>query len=401
MNSKRHYGNKLPIMVPVFLVLATIACAAPTLGSSVGQSNTAEAAVIATPQTNIPTPIPDELIAEADAEEQLLINVYARVNPAVVYIDVSQEDGSSDQLLDYASGSGFVIDPEGIIVTNAHVIQDADEVRVTFYDGMVLRAEVLGYDAYADLAVLKVTPPEGTTLVAVELGESDDLLVGQRVIAIGNPFGLSGSMSVGIVSAIGRSLPSGTATDTGVFSNPQIIQTDAAINPGNSGGPLVDSHGRVVGVNYAIQSLSGLNTGVGFAIPVDTVKRIVPQIIETGSVAYPYLGISANTQVTLADLALEYDLPVTDGVLVAEVVPGSGADRAGLRGGDEQTVFRGFDVLLGGDIITALDGYPIHNFDELLGYLVSNVSVDQEIVVTIIRDGETLDVPVTVGSREN
>ncbi|MBN1120059.1 MAG: trypsin-like peptidase domain-containing protein [Anaerolineae bacterium] len=401
MISKRQHGNKLTILVPVFLVLATLACAAPTLGSSVGQSSAAEPAIIATPQTSIPTPIPEELIAEADAEEQLLINVYQRVNPAVVYIDVSQEDGTSDELLDYASGSGFVIDPEGIIVTNAHVIQDADEVRVTFYDGMVLRAEVLGYDTYADLAVLQVTPPEGITLVAVELGESEDLLVGQRVIAIGNPFGLSGSMSVGIVSAIGRSLPSGEISDTGVFSNPKIIQTDAAINPGNSGGPLVDSHGRVVGVNYAIQSLSGLNTGVGFAIPVDTVKRIVPQIIENGSVEYPYLGISANTQVTLADLALEYDLPVTDGVLIAEVVPGSGADRAGLHGGDEQTVFRGFDVLLGGDIITALDGYPIHNFDELLGYLVSNVSVDQEITVTIIRDGETLDIPVTVGSRED
>jgi S1-C subfamily serine protease len=401
MNSKQHYGNKLPIMIPVFLVLATIACAAPTLGSSVGQGSTAETAVIATPQTNIPTPIPDDLIAEADAEEQLLINVYARVNPAVVYIDVSQENGSSDQLLDYASGSGFVIDPEGIIVTNAHVIQDADEVRVTFSDGMVLRAEVVGYDTYADLAVLRVTPPEGVTLTAVELGESDDLLVGQRVIAIGNPFGLSGSMSVGIVSAIGRSLPSGMASDTGVFSNPKIIQTDAAINPGNSGGPLVDSHGRVIGVNYAIQSTTGINSGVGFAIPVDTVKRIVPQLIESGSVEYPYLGISANTQVTLADLALEYDLPATDGVLIATVVPGSGADRAGLRGGDEEIVFRGFDVLLGGDIITALDSYPIHNFDELLGYLVSNVSVDQEITVTIIRNGETLDVPVTVGSRED
>jgi S1-C subfamily serine protease len=398
MNTKR---QKLIMMVPVFLILATLACATPNLGSGVGQSSAAEPAVIATPQvSNIPTPVPEDLIAEADAEEQLLINIYARVNPAVVYIDVSQEDTSSSELLDYASGSGFVIDPEGLIVTNAHVIQDADAVRVTFSDGMVLQAEVVGYDTYADLAVLRVTPPEGVTLTAVELGESDNLLVGQRVIAIGNPFGLSGSMSVGIVSAIGRSLPSGEISNTGVFSNPQIIQTDAAINPGNSGGPLVDSHGRVVGVNYAIQSTTGVNSGVSFAIPVDTVKRIVPQLIENGSVEYPYLGISANTQITLADLALEYDFPTTDGVLIAEVVPGSGADRAGLRGGDEQVNFRGFDVYLGGDIITALDGYPIHNFDELLGYLVSNVNVGQEITVTIVRDGETLNVPVTVGSRE-
>jgi 2-alkenal reductase len=401
MISKRQYGYKLPVVALVFLVLAAIACTTPSLNGSADKNDTAEAAVIATPQTGIPTPIPEELIAEADAEEQLLINIYQRVNPAVVYVDVSQADERSDELLAYGSGSGFVIDPEGIIVTNAHVIQNADEVRVTFSDGMVLLAEVLGYDTYADLAVLKVTPPEGTTLISVELGDSDSLLVGQRVITIGNPFGLSGSMSTGIVSAIGRSLPSGQISDTGVFSNPKIIQTDAAINPGNSGGPLLDSHGRVVGVNYALQSLSGLNTGVGFAIPVNTVKRIVPQIIETGSVEYPYLGISANTQVTLADLSVEYDMPVTEGVLIAEVVPDSGADKAGLRGGDEQVVFRGFDVLLGGDIITALDGYPIRNFDELLGYLVSNVSVDQELTVTIIRGGETLDIPVTVGSRED
>jgi 2-alkenal reductase len=225
------------------------------------------------------------------------------------------------------------------------------------------------------------------------------LQVGQRVIAIGNPFGLTGSMTVGIVSGVGRTLPSGIFTESGGFSNPLIIQTDAAINPGNSGGPLLDSHGRVIGVNVAIRSSSGVNSGVGFAVPVDTVKRVVPQIIETGEVAYPYLGVSGQTQFSMGELALEFDLPVTEGVLITAVTPGSAADQAGLRGGEQEVSFRGVDLLLGGDIIVAIDGNPIRDFDELLGYLVTYTSVGQEITLTIVRDGETLEVPVTLGER--
>jgi 2-alkenal reductase len=346
------------------------------------------------------TPLPDDLLAEADAEEQLLINLYQRVSPSVVNIDVSF-DHANIGLTDFGSGSGFVFDEAGHIVTNNHVIAEADEVRVTFSDGTVALADVVGADIYSDMAVLAVDPSAEVDFVPVELGDSDDLLVGQRVIAIGNPFGLSGTMTVGIVSAVGRTLSSTTALAGRSFTNPLIIQTDAAINPGNSGGPLLDSRGRVIGVNTAIRSVTGTNSGVGFAVPVNTVKRIVPQLIEDGTVDYPYLGISYNGQITVSDLAVEFDLPAPEGVLISEVVPGEAADQAGLRGGDETASFRGVDVTLGGDLIVAVDGFPIRNQDELIGYLVSNTDVGQTIDVTIWRDGEMFDLPVTLGSRPN
>jgi S1-C subfamily serine protease len=383
------------------LALASLACTVALFDTP--GSTPPPAAVVATPrggqaQESLSTPLPEDVVLEADAEELLLINVYERVNPAVVNIDVSAEV-EEGELAEFGSGSGFVLDTEGYIVTNYHVVAEADEVRVTFSDGMVLVAEVLGTDPFADLSALKVTPPENYELVPVELGDSDTLKVGQRVIAIGNPFGLSGSMTVGIVSGVGRTLPSGVVTQTGLFSNPLIIQTDAAINPGNSGGPLLDSHGRVIGVNVAIRSTSGLNTGIGFAVPVNTVKRIVPQLIENGRAEYPYLGISTQSGVSLVELAEEFDLPVREGVLIANVTPGSGAAEAGLRGGERMVSFRGGEIALGGDIIIAIDGVPMNNFDELLGYLVSNTEVGQEIIVTIVRDGKTLDVPVTLTAR--
>lgn len=347
----------------------------------------------------MPTALPEAIIAEADAEELLLINLYQRVNPAVVNIDVSV-DHLDDGLLDFGSGSGFVIDTDGHIVTNNHVISGADDMRVTFSDGTVLEAEIVGIDPYADLAVLRVDPA-AVTLVPAELGDSDSLLVGQRVVAIGNPFGLTGSMTVGIISAVGRRLDTGASSTGGSFSNPLIIQTDAAINPGNSGGPLLDSHGRVIGINTAIRSATGVNTGIGFAVPVNTIKRIVPQLVEDGTVDYPYLGITSNPEVTLGDLAVEYDLPVTEGVLVSGIVSGTAADEAGLQGGTETgvVVFRGMGVALDGDIITAIDDFPVRTFDELIGYLVTNTDVGQVVNLTVIRADEVITVPVTLGSR--
>lgn len=392
----KHKNNWLVFVVGM-LALGSLACSVALFEAPGGSLSPGDGSAQIAP--GLPTPLPDDMIAEADAEELLLINIYQRVNPAVVNIDVSAETGEG--LADFGSGSGFIIDPGGYIVTNNHVVFQADEVRVTFSDGVVMVAEVQGYDIYSDLAVLKVDLPLGRTLTAVELGDSDALQVGQRVIAIGNPFGLSGSMTVGIISAVGRTLPGAILTDGSLFSNPLIIQTDAAINPGSSGGPLLDSHGRVIGVSYAIRSQTGVNTGIGFAIPVNTVKRIVPQIIENGEVQYPYLGISAQSDFTLADLANEFDLPVTEGVLIAEVMPNTAASRAGLRGGDHEAQFRGGSVTLGGDIIVAIDGVPIHSFDELLGYLVSNTSVGQEIIVTIVRGSETHDIQVTLGARPN
>jgi 2-alkenal reductase len=204
---------------------------------------------------------------------------------------------------------------------------------------------------------------------------------------------------VGIVSAIGRSLPGTGEGQSGLYSNPQIIQTDAAINPGNSGGPLVDSNGRVIGVNAAIRSETGTNSGIGFAIPVNTVKNIVSQLIERGEAAYPYLGISAQSTPTLADLATEYDVPVTRGVLVATVEPGGPAAQAGLRGGTEFVTFRGRQIALGGDIITYVDDVAVNNFDELIGYLVANTRPGQTVTLTIIRDGQLQEVELTLGER--
>ncbi len=344
-----------------------------------------------------PTPLPEEIIAEVEAEDALLVNLYQRANPAVVYIEVLANDGGTQTSL--GSGSGFVIDREGHIVTNHHVVEGADVVKVTFpREGIVADARILGRDPYSDLAVIKVEVPSAQ-LSPLELGDSSTLQVGQRVIAIGNPFGLEGTMTVGIISALGRTLPSQTFQSGGHFSNPEIIQTDAAINPGNSGGPLLDTRGLVVGVNTAIRSLTGVNSGVGFAVPVNTIKRIVPHLIEEGVYHYPYLGITSFTHFTVAELAEPLGLPVTYGVLISEVMPGTAADRAGLRGGDHEVEVRGMKIMAGGDIIVAIDGYKVNTYDDFIAYLVRETEAGQEIVLTIVRDGEKLEIPVTLGER--
>jgi S1-C subfamily serine protease len=381
------------IALASLLAAASLACTGVALLSGPASSNTLQ-------QANAgPTSLPPEVLSQADAEDLVLVNLYERVSPGVVNIEVSQKDPSG-QLQDTALGSGFVYDAAGHIITNAHVEAQADELRVRFSDSVVLPAKVIGDDPYADLAVLKVAPPAGYSLTPLELGDSSTLKVGARVVAIGNPFGLSNTMTEGIVSAIGRTLPGNTVTDTGSsFSNPLIIQIDAAINPGNSGGPLLDLHGRVIGVNVAIRTESGVNSGVGFAVPSNTVKRAVPQIIATGKVAYPYLGIATSSAFDLGELALAFKLPVSQGVLISTVQPGFAAEKAGLRGSSKTDTLRGQEVALGGDIIVAVDGTPVHNFDELLGYLVANTSVGQKITVTIIRDGQKMDVPVTLDAR--
>jgi 2-alkenal reductase len=329
----------------------------------------------------------------------VLVNLYERVSPGVVNIEVSLKDPQGD-LVDVGIGSGFVYGTQGHIITNAHVESEADELRVKFPDGLVLPATVVGDDTYSDIAVLKVDPPAGYTLTPLELGDSSTLKVGQTVVAIGNPFGLSNTLTSGIISGIGRTLPGNVVTDTGAtFSNPQIIQIDAAINPGNSGGPLLDLHGRVIGVNVAIQTESGVNSGVGFAVPSNTVARVVPQIIEDGKVVYPFLGIQTQSAYDLGELALAFDLPVSQGVLVSQVQPGSAADKAGIRGGSETKTLRGRDVILGGDIIIAIDDAPVANFDALLGYLVTNTSAGEQVTVTILRDGEQINLQVTLDAR--
>jgi S1-C subfamily serine protease len=343
-----------------------------------------------------PTSLPESLLGEIAAGELLLINLYDRVNPGVVNINVAA--GAGADASPFGSGSGFLIDAEGHIVTNQHVVEGADEIWITFSDGSLRQAELLGADPYADLAALLVEDlPPGA--VSLELGDSDVLEVGQQVVAIGNPFGLEGTMTGGIISALGRTLPSRVILEQGSFSNPEIIQTDAAINPGNSGGPLLDSGGRVVGVNTAIQTTLGGNMGVGFAVPVATVQKIVPHLIAEGEYWYPYLGITYDGRLTMAQLARELDLPTERGVLISTVEPGTAAERAGLRGGDEEVRVMGMTVNGGGDIIVAIDDYQVEDFHDLISYLVRETEVGQVVVLAVLRDGETLEIPVELGER--
>jgi S1-C subfamily serine protease len=344
-----------------------------------------------------PTPLPEETIVEVDMEDTLLVNLYQRTNPAVVYIQVLVDDGGT--LTPFGTGSGFVVDTQGHIVTNSHVVEEADVVKVTFsYDNTVIEAEVLGQDPYSDLAVLKVSLPPGQ-LVPLELGDSSTLQVGQRVVAIGNPFGLEGTMTVGVISALGRTLPAQVLQSSGRFSNPEIVQTDAAINPGNSGGPLLDIRGRVIGVNTAIRSATGVNSGIGFSVPVDTLKRVLPHLIEEGAYHYPYLGITSNNFFTVAELADPLGLPVTYGVLISEVLVGTAAAQAGLRGGDHEVEFMGVPVMAGGDIIVAIDGDRVGDYADFIAYLVRETAVGQTITLSVVRDGEELEVPVILGER--
>jgi 2-alkenal reductase len=221
------------------------------------------------------------------------------------------------------------------------------------------------------------------------------------VVAIGNPFGLKGSMTVGIVSALGRSLPATSISEAGRFQNPDIIQTDAAINPGNSGGPLLNMQGEVVGINSAIRTegFMASNSGIGFAVSSNTVRRVAPQLIQTGSVAYPYMGISVDRNFSLAELAAEVDMPVEHGVLVDTVLPDEPADRAGLRGSTREVTVRGVPVRIGGDIIVAIDDVPVRDFDEMIIYLTNETEVGQKVTLTIVRGSKETKITLELGAR--
>ncbi|WP_162909217.1 S1C family serine protease [Aggregatilinea lenta] len=350
-----------------------------------------------------PTAVSDDIVQAADAEYLLLTNLYERVNPSVVNIEIVSAFHSDSGIVD-SSGSGFVYDTIGHIVTNSHVVRDADEILVTFSDGYVASATVVGIDDYSDLAVIEIDRDDAP-LWPVTLGDSNSLRVGQRVVAIGNPFGLEGSMTAGIVSALGRSLPSAQLLDASYerYDNPSIIQVDASVNPGNSGGPLLNSSGEVVGINTAIRTETGSFEGVAFAVPVNTIKRIVPQIIDGGQVRYSWLGIVTSTSnlpgISMAVLADELNLSVTYGVLIDSVQSDSPAERAGLQGATNAQTVRGIDVPIGGDIVVAINGDIVRDIDDLVAYLVENTSPGDTVVLTIVRGDQTLDVNVTLGER--
>jgi S1-C subfamily serine protease len=348
-----------------------------------------------------PTPViridatPPTLPTASDPAEagSTLEALYQQVLPGVVSIRTSASEGS-----------GFVFDGDGHVVTNQHVVEGSSEVEVSFASGYKAYGTVIGSDADADVAVIKVDAP-ADQLHPLAIGDSNTLSVGEQVVAIGNPFGLSGTMTLGIVSGLGRiQIAHADPDGGGVFNTADIIQTDAAINPGNSGGPLFNLQGEVVGINQSIRTESfngvtgnAVNSGVGFSISINLVKRIVPYLIRDGKYTYPYLGISSDSDLSLAEIEA-LGLNTYTGAYVTSVTAGGPADQAGIRGGSQPTSISE-RLLAGGDVITAIDGQPIATFNQLLAFLTTNKSPGDTVVLTILREGQAMDVTVTLGAR--
>jgi len=319
-----------------------------------------------------------------------LIQIFERSEEGVVQVNVHR---TSDVIGANGVGSGFVFDKNGHIITNEHVVENSDIVTVTFLDGRSYNAEVVGVDAATDIAVIKVNA-DPSLLKPLHIGDSSNLKVGMGVAAIGNPFGLSGTMTSGIVSALGRLLPQETG-----FSIPDVIQTDAAINPGNSGGPLLNSRAEVVGINTAIQSATGEFTGVGFSIPSNTIAKIVPKLIADGTFSHPWVGISGRD--IDPSLATALNLVDARGFLVVNVVEGSPAEKAGLKGSDETKEVDGVEYPFGGDVILAVDGKIVRQIDDILIHLQRYKSVGDEMVLEVLRDGRVTNFVVELDERPN
>ncbi|OGO65440.1 MAG: hypothetical protein A2030_09635 [Chloroflexi bacterium RBG_19FT_COMBO_50_10] len=323
-------------------------------------------------------------------EDQVLVDLYSRLNPSVVNINVYLNQNG--EIASFAQASGFVYDQQGHILTNAHVVHGTDAIEVTFSDGLIRAATLVGEDLHSDLAVIQVELPAGIS--AIPLGTMDELAVGQTVVAIGNPFGYEGTLTRGIISALGRTIPALT-----VFSIPQAIQTDAAINPGNSGGPLLNLKGEVIGVNAQIETngTSESNLGLGFAIPVSIIRRVTPALIETGHYDWPLLGVSGYT--VNPSLVKAMSLPVERGAYVSTLTEGGPAQAVGLRGSTETLTQDGRMVEVGGDVITAIDNIQVNTFDDILVYLSMQTSPGQQVTLTILRDGKYQDINLTLGTR--
>lgn len=376
------------ILLPFFLItLVTLACGV----TARTPTKVPTAPVLQQQVTTMPVmpPLPVAL----SNEEAILTTLYTRANPSVVSIITYSMQGG--QVVASGQGSGFVIDQDGHIVTNAHVVHGADQLEVDFSDDTVREATLVGEDLHSDLAVLSVANlPSG--VLPLPLGKMEEVAVGQTVVAIGNPFGLGGTLTKGIVSALGRSIPALTT-----FQIPQAIQTDAPINPGNSGGPLLNLKGEVIGVNAQIETggTGRANTGVGFAIPVSIVARVIPRLIADGEFIWPWLGVQGGS-VTPA-LVKAMDLPVDRGAYVAVVSDNGPSIKAGLRGATRQEEVNGQVMETGGDVIIAIDGQTVTHFEDILIYLALNRDPGDVVVLTIVRDGKTMEIKVTLEPRPN
>lgn len=379
-----------------------------TLGSSSSQTTQAtNTSLLSSTQTSSSTLSNGQNVLDLQSTMEA---VYEKVNPSVVYIEVTEAStstggynrfGYATPTPTYASGSGFVWDTSGDIVTNNHVVSGSTSINVTFSDGNTYPATVVGQDPNADLAVVKVSAT-ATNLVPISVGDSTQVKVGEIAIAIGNPYGLQGSMSQGIISGLSRTLPvseegNSYSSTTPTYNIPEIIQTDAAINPGNSGGVLVDLNGQLIGVTTAIESDSGSNSGIGFVIPSAIVSKVVPSIISTGTYAHPYLGITGVT--LFSALAKAINLPSnTQGVLVVDVTSGGPSDKAGLLPSTDTTTIDGTQYAIGGDVITAINGQTIGTFDDLSSYLFFNTKPGDKVTLTVLRNGSQKTIDVTLGT---
>jgi 2-alkenal reductase len=373
-------------LVGLFLPILALSCGLLTPATSSNVPVQPVQVVVATP-----VPPAKTISVIPSIEDATLVDLYARVNPAVVNITVFQ--AQNGVMVAQGQGSGFVYDTNGHVVTNAHVVHGSDQFEVTFSDGTSHNATVVGQDLNSDLAVLQVEnmPP---AIEPLTLGDMESLAVGQSVVAIGNPFGLDGSLTRGIISALGRTIPALTP-----FSIPQSIQTDAAINPGNSGGPLLNLNGQVIGVNAQIETggVSNSNLGIGFAIPVSIVRLVVPDLIQNGKHDWAWLGVVGGN--LSPSLIKAMDLPVDKGAYIAQVVSNGPSAKAGLRGASRQTVVDERQVEVGGDVITAVDGHPVNNFDDLLIYTAMQTKPGQTVTLTVLRDGKTQEIKVTLELR--
>ncbi len=398
------------------LVLIALLSACSALPAGPGLKATAQPVLpsTATPAASQPA-APAAQGNPQTAPEGGLEALYQELIPSVVNIQVTTKPESMQLTLPFgdlnpfqeeppaprqgnALGSGFVYDSDGHIVTNNHVVEDAESIMVTFNDGTMLEGKLVGSDRDADLAVIQVQAASGD-LKPVVLADSDLVKVGQRAIAIGSPFGLEGSMTEGIISALGRSLETESQSADGpTYTIPDVIQTDAPINPGNSGGILVNLEGEVVGVTAAIASPVRANAGVGFVIPSNIVRRVVPELIRNGKFEHPWLGVSGTSLLSLVaqEMGLSGD---QRGVLMIDVTAGSPADKAGLQGSSKTARINGREAKIGGDVILSIGGEAVEKFDDLAAYLVEKGEIGKPLALEVLRDGKKMSLEVTLQPR--